>query len=344
MSYLFVKPFVALFNDAAFLLDNIFFPGYRQVKIEKPIFIIGHPRSGTTFLHRLLTQTQEFAVFEFWQILFPSLVARMIVSPFIRLRIKKGHDTIFPREVGHEITLGAIEEEEFLFLHNLNTQFVPAATPLAFGDWDFLDLVYSDEQPQHIREKTLSFLKQCLQRQIYYLGRKQVITKMNYSGLRIQSILETFPDAKIIYMVRSPYETIPSHLSLHRNIFDYLYGLENIPADRLQRYLGRRYDYNVRFYQYVENLIQKGLFNSSQFMTLSYDLLRNDPEEAINAILEFIKLELSEELHKKIQEQIQSQRSYRRKHRNLELEDFGLSKERVANELSFVFDRYGFQK
>ncbi|NIO20539.1 MAG: hypothetical protein GTN76_07315 [Candidatus Aenigmarchaeota archaeon] len=176
------------------------------------------------------------------------------------------------------------------------------------------------------------------------MGRKQVITKMNYSGLRIQSILETFPDAKIIYMVRSPYETIPSHLSLHRNIFDYLYGLENIPADRLQRYLGRRYDYNVRFYQYVENLIQKGLFNSSQFMTLSYDLLRNDPEEAINAILEFIKLELSEELHKRIQEQIQSQRSYRRKHRNLELEDFGLSKERVAKELSFVFDRYGFQK
>ena len=35
-------------------LDRIAFPGYRQQPIDRPIFIVGNPRSGTTFLHRLL--------------------------------------------------------------------------------------------------------------------------------------------------------------------------------------------------------------------------------------------------------------------------------------------------
>jgi hypothetical protein len=344
LTLLFIRPLIALFNYVTFLLDNIFFPEYRRIKIEKPIFIISHQRSGSTFLHRLLTQTREFAVFEFWQILFPSLVARKIIAPLIRLLIKNGKGTILPKEVGHEMSLCSIEEEEFLFNHKLNTQFIAIETSLGLGNKDFLDLVYSDKQPQHVRQKTVDFFKQCLQRQIFYLGKKQIITKMNYSVFRIQSLLKAFPDVKIIYLVRSPYETIPSHLSLHLKILDYRWGLKNIPANRIQRYLERRYDYDVRFYQYIEQLISKGTFNSSQFMTLSYDLLKNDLAKAIEAILEFTGVEISQELRKRIQEQIKTQSSYHRKHRNLDLEEFGLSKERISKDLSFVFDKYGFQK
>ena len=341
---LFIRPVMLLFNSITLFLDNIFFPEYRRIKIEKPIFIIGHPRSGSTFLHRLLTQTREFAVFEFWQILFPSLVARKMIAPLIRLLIKNGKDTILPQEVGHKMAISSIEEEEFLFLHKLNTQFIAIETSLGLGNKDFLDLVYSDKQPQHIRQKTVHFFKQCLQRQIFYLGKKQIITKMNYSVFRIQSLLEAFPDAKIIYLIRSPYETIPSHLSLHRNILDYKWGLKNIPANRLQRYFERRYDYDVQFYLYIEDFINKGTFNSSQFMTLSYDLLKNDLGKAIEAIIEFTGIEISQELRKRIQEQIKTQSSYRSKHRNLDLEEFGLSKERIAKDLSFVFEKYGFKK
>ncbi len=38
-------------------LDAIFFPGFKNVEIKQPVFIIGHPRSGTTFMHKLFTQT-----------------------------------------------------------------------------------------------------------------------------------------------------------------------------------------------------------------------------------------------------------------------------------------------
>ena len=41
------------------LLDEVFFIGYRKTKVEKPVFIISNPRSGTTYLHRLMTLDEE---------------------------------------------------------------------------------------------------------------------------------------------------------------------------------------------------------------------------------------------------------------------------------------------
>ncbi len=345
LARLLVDPLFGLFTFTTFFLDNIFFPEFRRIKINKPIFIIGHPRSGTTFLHRLLTQTQEFVVFEFWHILFPSLVARKIVGPFIRSLTRRGKDIVFPKEVGHEITLSSVEEEEVLFVHQLNTQFIGCVgTSLGFGDTGFLDLVYADQQAPTVRRKTMAFFKQCLMRQAYYLGRTQVITKMNYSGMRLQSLLSAFPDAKIVYLVRSPYETIPSHLSLDRNAINHKWGLKNIPPERLERYFRFRYDYDIRFYRYIEDLIETGKLNRSNCITISYDSLKNDLGNAIADFLNFTGLEPSKELRAQIAQQIQKQASYRPKHRNLDLGSFGLTKERIATDLAFVFDKYGFPK
>ena len=43
-----------ILNRIFFLFDDLLFPGYRSQEVKQPVFIIGNPRSGTTFLHRLL--------------------------------------------------------------------------------------------------------------------------------------------------------------------------------------------------------------------------------------------------------------------------------------------------
>src|SRR5664279_1611006 len=57
-----------------FLLDDLLFPGYKQQPIEKPLFILGNFRSGSTFLHRLLSRDMEmFTSLRTWDIfLMPS--------------------------------------------------------------------------------------------------------------------------------------------------------------------------------------------------------------------------------------------------------------------------------
>ncbi|MGH3562828.1 MAG: hypothetical protein ACRDTN_13790, partial [Mycobacterium sp.] len=33
-------------------LDELVYPRYRKQALDRPVFIVGNPRSGTTFLHR----------------------------------------------------------------------------------------------------------------------------------------------------------------------------------------------------------------------------------------------------------------------------------------------------
>ena len=58
-------------------LDNVFYRRYRKQPIDRPIFIVGNPRSGTTFLHRLLLGAGGMAAFELWEMLFPAITARI---------------------------------------------------------------------------------------------------------------------------------------------------------------------------------------------------------------------------------------------------------------------------
>jgi len=342
LRWLFVMPLFRLLLEILFRLDHVFFPAFRRVKIRAPIFVVGHPRSGTTLLHRLLAQTGEFAVFQVWEILLPSLAARKIARPFIQWRIRKGQGVLFPKEIGHEASLDSIEEEELLFMHRCNTQFMALLSPLGLGDWDFPELVYADEQPESVRKEAFRFLRGCLQRQIHARGKPQVIAKLNYSGMRLRSLFEEFPDAKLIYVVRSPYDTIASHLSLDRSTLDRQWGLGNIPAGRLQRYFARRYRYDVALYRYVEDLIEEGLFDAAQFMVLPYQALTEDREKAVRAVVEFAGLKLGDEAWRQIREQCQAWGHYHREHQVLPLEAFGLSKQRIAQDLGFVFKKYGF--
>jgi len=344
ISWAVLMPLGGVVLTLLFWLDNVFFPGFHRVKVEKPIFIIGHPRSGTTFLHRLLTQTGEFAVFMLWELAVASILGRRLFAPLIKRKLAMGKDVVFPKEVGHEIRLDSVEEEEFVFALTGNTQFVTLTSPLSFSDWDYAELVYCEEQPKRLRRQAMRFFRHCLQRQIYHTGKTQVVAKPNYSGMRIPSLLQEFPDAKIVYLIRSPYETIPSHLSLHRNMLDHIWGLKNIPEDRLKRYFARRYRYDVAFYRYVEDLLESRTIDSSQLMVVSYSRLRADLAAVVQQIVEFTGLQLSAELRQRIAEQCRAQETYKREHRNLEPEAFGISKVKIAEDLGFVFDKYGFPR
>ena len=43
-----------------FLVDELLFWGYRRVAVNKPLFVTGVPRSGTTFLQRTLSEDAQF--------------------------------------------------------------------------------------------------------------------------------------------------------------------------------------------------------------------------------------------------------------------------------------------
>lgn len=338
------KPFLMFINYFLFLLDNAFYKDYRKINLVKPVFITGHPRSGTTFLHRLLCLTEEFSDFEFWHTVFSSLVARKLLSPLDRLLKKRSKDVVFVKNSGHFISWNSIEEEEFLLLGCYNSPMASLFSGLAFGKEDFWDIFYFDNQPEVLRNETMKYFAGCLKRQVYSTERKQVLAKMPYAMLRIQSLLKTFPDAKFVYIIRSPYEVLPSYLSLIRAILDSLWGLGNIPPSILAGIYNRIYAQSIRYYHWVDDIEKKGVLPPDQFMTLSYSLLETDLTKAMHLFSQFTQIRISDKLQAEIQKQAEKQKTYHREHQNLALEDFGFSRQCVARDFRFVLDKYGFEK
>ena len=70
-----VLPAMAAVNAGGFALDPLLFPGLRDVEVRDPVFIVGHARSGTTLMHRLLAMDSErFSFFRFYEMFLPALV------------------------------------------------------------------------------------------------------------------------------------------------------------------------------------------------------------------------------------------------------------------------------
>ena len=64
-------PCMLVFNHIGLLLDDILYPSWREELVHDPLFIVGNARSGTTWVHRLLSQDEEsFTFFRTWEILF----------------------------------------------------------------------------------------------------------------------------------------------------------------------------------------------------------------------------------------------------------------------------------
>src|SRR3989442_15784052 len=70
---LFWVPAVAAFHALCFFLDGIVFPGLHRTAIRAPVFVVGHARSGTTLVHRLLAADEgRFSSFRLYEMFFPS--------------------------------------------------------------------------------------------------------------------------------------------------------------------------------------------------------------------------------------------------------------------------------
>src|SRR5262245_58796603 len=84
-------PALALFHALCFALDWVLFPSLRRQAVREPVFVIGHARSGTTLLHRLLSlDAERFSSFLLWELYCPSLLQKRALRALARLDARLG--------------------------------------------------------------------------------------------------------------------------------------------------------------------------------------------------------------------------------------------------------------
>ena len=347
VALLFIIPTMATLNAICLLLDHILFPGFRRVRVQKPVFIIGHARSGTSLMHRLMTGDERFSWFMTYELFVPSLVQRKLIRFLgacdrrlargsIARRIRAWEDRTFARgREMHPMSLFGPEEDEFLLTFSgLSGVWVTVFPYVRELDY----LYYTDEMPRRQRRRILDFYKQCVQRQLYLNGAHRIHCSKNptFAG-KLESLIETFPDARFVVLNRNPYETIPSLLKLmERN-----WKASDCDRERMRdslECLGRQ---SFHTYKYPYEVLER--HPEIRYALVDYRELVESPRRMVENVYEKLGLPLTPEFEKFLALEETRSKEYPADH-VYNLREFGLEREQIRSELAPLFERFGWDE
>jgi hypothetical protein len=175
-----------------------------------PIFIIGHWRSGTTFLHHLLCQDPEMGYLTTFQAMAPGfcLLGEGTVKRPLGWLAKKRHPT---REIDNIPLLFDSPEEDELAMANLSpysflhSYTFPRQAPYIFERYVLLDGP-TDAAATEWSRVYLELLRKATLRSG---GRRLAIKNCSHTA-RLRTLLRLFPDARFIHICRNPYDVFHS--------------------------------------------------------------------------------------------------------------------------------------
>jgi hypothetical protein len=329
-------------------LDDAFFPAWKRTVVKEPVFILAGARSGTTLLHRLLALDEErFTSFKLYQTILPAVSAYKVIDALGALDAKllggrlsaqllALDQGIFPkfREL-HPMGLTEVEEEEALFIY---TSHSPAMLML-FPFVDELPRSWSLERlPESGRRRVMEFYRGCLQRHLMAEGENRtMLVKSVLAAPRAEAMLDTFPDGKVIHLVRHPYQSIASAVSLLTLSWRGLF-----PDWKPDGPEFRRFGYlMMSFYRRYAELGDR--LGEDQFITVPFDELARDPQAQVEAIYERFGWEMPDHVHERLVQECSVKKQFKSTHK-CSLEEFGLTEDEVYEELSDLFEKYGFER
>lgn len=327
------------------LLDEVLFPGYRHVEIKEPVFIISNPRSGTTFLHRLLSLDQaRYAYPLLYHAIFPSATFFSIIHFFaaidkkignpMRWGISKFDAVVFKGWAAiHPMGLKKTEEDEGLFALAMNTPALILFSPFVaqMHELDFLDHASEEE-----KRKMRNFYVSSVKRFLYMEGSGKILLNKNvFDSGRIAWLMETFPTAKIIYPVRNPCEAVPSVISM----FTVSWALHS-PEMPLDSSYAKKFGWlAIKNYKHLFDF-QKQM-DRKNLVTFTYDSLIANPEQVVETIYAHFNWPITEPFLENIRKNQLRVAQYKSKHQYA-LSQFGITEEEIYDYLKEVFDYYGF--
>ncbi|TPG31891.1 sulfotransferase family protein [Mycolicibacterium hodleri] len=324
-------------------LDHVFYPRHRKQPIDRPIFIIGNPRSGTTFLHRLLLGAGDMAAFELWEMLFPAITARKLLGGIVPRLDRINPARYHPSDV-HDTSLRGIETDDVAwFFRTLDGPFAWAYF-LAWQD------TWGSELSRHefgiegvsAREESRFFRyhEAIWRRNLTYKRANRILAKTSMLTLRLDSLLKRYPDCKLVYVIRDPVEVIPSGMSLLAGVLENGYDIWNRTSDDDQkRWLENLYQASAEMLRSFHEANSSGRIPEKNLCIVRYTDLLQDLEPTMKRILDFIEVEPSQAFVEEIRAQAERQRTYKSKHQHSP-EKFDLDPERIRQDLGFVYDAF----
>jgi len=278
--------FVRLLRNAALieqkLAEN---PAIAAAPVTAPIFILGLPRSGTTFLHDLLARDPANLVPRVWQTIYPEPRTRNFNAAGDRranivnsqLKFFGGISPEFPQL--HPIDADSPQE-----CSEITSQVFQS---LRF-DTTFVVPEYQAWIDAHGHDEAFEFHRKFLQVLQHGAGGARWVLKCPDHSFCLDAIVKTYPDARFIVVHRDPMKVFASVAYLTevlRRPF-----LKNIDPVEIGRQVTGRW---IDGAQRLVDFDQRADIDPARKINLHYAELANAPMAAVARIYEHFGLELS---------------------------------------------------
>jgi hypothetical protein len=272
---------ISVVNSFLWLIQTaIFGRKIASTKIQDdPIFVIGHWRSGTTLLHELLVLDDRHTYPDTFECFVPNhfLVSSWWLRPLVGVLLPA-------RRPMDNMAAGwdRPQEDEFALCNmGIRSPYRTIAFPnRPPQDQEYFDLEnVSPAAREGWKRGMLRFLK-C----ITMLRAKRIVLKSPPHTFRVKVLLELFPNARFIHIIRNPQEIFPSTMNLWKRLYRDQ-GLQVPSAEGLEDYV---FDTFNRMYEVFER--DRRLIAPGRICEIRYEDLISDPIAQMQAIYEQLGL------------------------------------------------------
>lgn len=314
--------------------------GYYDHRISKspgpndPLFILGHYRSGTSLLQKLLASDSRFGYLSYYHALFPN--ASVLLGTRFQYFCQWIIDTIKvanPFFNHQRLHLTDPDEEDDFLMNRVSpySAYWGFVFPKRWKEWLNGDTQLSNEKFRKCWKEEYNNILKHIKRENNGLG---PLLKNPPNTEKVEILLEMFPQAKFIYIFRNPFELYYSVKKMWKQVILKYYSLQRISDTELDEIIFGHYNHLVGQYESVKRLIPKG-----QLVEISYENLIADPITCMQEI--YTKLELPDftVAQARINNQLDKEKMYQTSSYRFRADDL----DRIKARWGKFIDLYGYK-
>lgn len=270
-----------------------------------PVFILGHQRSGTTLLHKLLACDEQFCFLDTYDVLLPYSPAwwKRWTKPVLQ-RLLRVFQVQNPHFNQYAFNLGDPLEEDFftLGLAAPCSSYWGDAFPLRRDEFSDSAIFFKTPGSETAWAQMNEWL---VKKTTLRAGGKRFLSKNPPHTGRVRPLLRQFPDARFIYLYRNPYQVFYSTFAQWQRTIRRFYMLQEVSDATIESIVFRYYSRLLESYE-----LEKTQIPTDNLVEVCYEELKKAPIPALRSVYSALGLQWTPQTEHAMTDLLEAERRY----------------------------------